>query len=67
LPRPAETAPAADPVTQAAATCDALVVRHGRRPVDFEPVLTVNVATGALVVHKPDSWWPVWRREEKAP
>ena len=56
-------APTADPVTQAAATTDALAVRRGRRPVEFEPVLTVDVASGTLTVHKPSSWWPTWRGE----
>lgn len=57
------TLPTADPVTQATATCDALAVRRGRRVTDFEPVLTVDIVSGRLTVHRPDSWWPVWRGE----
>lgn len=55
-------APTADPVTRAAATCDAMV--RPRRLADRPKVISVDIGTGRLTVHRPDSWWPVWKGEK---
>ena len=55
----APAAPTADPVTQAAATCDAMVAAGpaGRSaPTDFPVMFCVEIATGRILVDRRP-WW----------